>query len=89
MPAKKLPVSTVAAESGDRADDHHALDTEIEHAGFLHHQLADGGKDQGRGGDDDAQHDVDDQLHLARLTPPLAGTGLGAPPRGGTTQFRR
>jgi hypothetical protein len=35
------------AEAGDRAHDHHALDAEVQHAGALDHQFADGGDQQG------------------------------------------
>ena len=41
MPRMALPVRQRDGEAGDGADQHHALDTEIEHAGALHHELAD------------------------------------------------
>ena len=39
------------AEAGDRADQHHAFDAEIQDAGFLGDQLAQGGEHQRRRGD--------------------------------------
>jgi hypothetical protein len=46
-------------EAGDRADDHHALDAEVEDAGLLDHELADGRQQNGRGHDDQGDDEGD------------------------------
>ena len=45
------------AEAADGAHHHHALDAEIEDAGALDHQLAEGGEQQRRRGRDDGEDD--------------------------------
>ena len=55
-----------AAESAGRADDHHAFDAEIEHAGAFGHQLADC-CDQQRGGC--RKHRQDDSFKQSHGTP--------------------
>ena len=67
-------------EAGNGADDHHAFDAEVEHTGLFDHQFADRGEDQRRRGDDDAEQDVDDQLHAA-LSPQPGAESSGPAPR--------
>ena len=46
------------SEAADGADEHHALDAEVEHAGFLDDEFPGGGQKQRRRRDDDAENDV-------------------------------
>ena len=55
-----------AAEAAGRADDHHALDAEVEHAGAFGHELAGRSQQQRRGG---RQHRKDDGLNEPHGTP--------------------
>ena len=52
-----------AAEAAGRADDHHALDAEIEHAGAFGHQFAGGGDQQRRRCREHRQDDGFKQFH--------------------------
>ena len=45
-PSKVDPVRSATAKPAHRAHHHHAFDAEIEHAGALDHQFADGGNQQ-------------------------------------------
>ncbi len=47
-----------AGKADDGADRHHALDAEVEHAGALRDQFAEGGKQQRRRGGDDGQQNA-------------------------------
>ena len=49
-------------ETGEAADQHHALDPEVDHARLLHHQFTDGGEQQRRGEQHRGCEDLDDQL---------------------------
>ena len=57
MPSQGEPVDQRNGEAADRAHHHHALDAEIEHAGALDHQFADGGDQQRRRCGDDGEQD--------------------------------
>ena len=43
----ELPVVKVTAKAVTAPGQHHALDAEVEHAGPLDHELAEGGEQQG------------------------------------------
>ena len=47
-PSAGTPVVYPHRETGDRADQHHALDAEIEDAGLFDHQLAERGDEERR-----------------------------------------
>ncbi len=56
-PDDRLTGESGYRKAGDGTDQHHAFDTEVEHAGFLHHKFAKGRQQDGRGGPDDAHDD--------------------------------
>ena len=79
-------------EAGDGADDHHALDAEVEHAGLLDHQLADGGEEERGGREDQAGERAATQADRRRRPsggPPRRsarrGSGSGCRARAGRT----
>ena len=68
--------SSVTAKPVDGAEQHHALDAEIEHAAFLDHQFAGGGEQDRRRDADDGQERVDEKIeHQATAS---AGAARGA-----------
>ena len=62
-PMKIEPVSHAPRKAAGRADDHHALDAEIEHAGALGHELAGRRDQQRRRGGEHREDDGFNQFH--------------------------
>ncbi len=73
---QRRPRHIGAGEAAGRADDHHSLDAEIEHAGTLDHQLAGCGQQQRRRSRDDRQDDSFKQQH-ARASEACGPDGCG------------
>ncbi len=66
-------------EAHHRADEHHPLDPEVEHAGALREQLAEGGVEEGRPvGDRRGEHDDEDRVVHAAAS---AGTARPRRPK--------
>ena len=62
--AEEMPAAVIDDDEGDdRAERHQPLDPEIEHARALHHQFAEGGEQEGRGGRQHAGKDELDGVH--------------------------
>ena len=62
-PYRRRPGDKGGTEPGDRPHHHHALHPEIEYAGPLGDEFAEGGDEQWRGGGDDRQNDLDERAH--------------------------
>ena len=61
-------------ECHHRANQHHALYPEVQHAGFLSYHFADGRIEQRRGRGDDGQQGGDKDFHQASRAARCAGT---------------
>ena len=77
-PSHGSPVGRGDGEAGDRADEHHPLDAEVEHPGALGEDLADRGEQQDRAARDARR---EDQLEIDHVgshgLPADAGPGTG------------